>query len=85
VINATRHAVHATRVTVDVTAAHDQVHLRVRDDGEASATGPTAAGYGLVGMAERATLLGGTLRAGPDAAGGWTVDVVLPRVVSMHG
>ncbi len=85
VINATRHAVHATRVTVDVTAAHDRVHLTVRDDGEATATGTTAAGYGLVGMAERASLLGGTLHAGPDAAGGWTVDVVLPRVVPTHG
>ena len=30
-------------------------------------------------MTERATLLGGTFAAGPDADRGWSVDVVLPR------
>jgi hypothetical protein len=30
-------------------------------------------------MAERATLLGGTCRAGPDPGRGWTVTAVLPR------
>ena len=84
VANATRHAVHATRITVTVTTAHDLVHLTVRDDGEASATGPTPAAYVLVGMADRASLLGGTLRAGPDPDGGWTVDAVLPRAVPTY-
>ena len=40
------------------------------------------ASAGLVGMAERASLLGGTLRAGPDHGGGWTVDAVLPKGVA---
>jgi signal transduction histidine kinase len=44
-----------------------------------ASTGHTPAGYGLVGMAERASLLGGTLEAGPDPDGGWTVDAVLPK------
>ncbi len=57
------------------------MHLRVHDDGEASTAGPAPAGYGLVGMAERASLLGGTLRAGPDPHGGWTVDASFPRKV----
>ena len=39
----------------------------------------TRPGYGLVGMAERASLLGGTLEAGPSPDRGWTVDAVLPR------
>ena len=30
-------------------------------------------------MTERATLLGGTLEAGPGPERGWTVDAVLPR------
>jgi signal transduction histidine kinase len=81
VTNATRHASGATHVTVDVTASRRQVRLRVRDDGEASTASPTPAGYGLRGMAERASLLGGTLWAGPDPGGGWSVDASLPRAV----
>lgn len=81
VTNATRHASGATHVTVDVTASRSQVRLRVHDDGAARTAGPTPAGYGLRGMAERASLLGGTLRAGPDPAGGWSVDASLPHTV----
>ncbi|MCI4062663.1 histidine kinase [Micromonospora sp. R77] len=79
VTNATRHASGATGVTVDVTASRKRVHLRVHDDGRASTTRSSHAGYGLRGMAERASLLGGTLRAGPDPDGGWSVDASLPR------
>jgi signal transduction histidine kinase len=41
---------------------------------------PTAAGagHGVVGMRERATLLGGTLSADRDGDGGYTVTAVLP-------
>lgn len=81
VTNATRHASGATHVTIDVTASRSQVHLRVRDDGEASTTSSPHAGYGLRGMAERASLLGGTLQAGPDPDGGWSVDASMPRRV----
>jgi signal transduction histidine kinase len=35
-------------------------------------------GMGLVGMRERVALLGGTLRAGPDQDGGWTVELEVP-------
>jgi signal transduction histidine kinase len=78
VTNAVRHARHATRVVVHVADEGEQVRLTVRDDGDVSAAGHTPAGYGIVGMAERASLLGGTLQAGPDPDGGWTVDAVLP-------
>ena len=81
VTNATRHASGATHVTVDVTASRSQVRLRVHDDGAARTASPTPAGYGLRGMAERASLLGGALRAGPDPAGGWSVDASLPHTV----
>jgi signal transduction histidine kinase len=82
VTNAVRHARHATRITIHVDHEGDQVRLTVRDDGDASTTGHTAPGYGLVGMAERASLLGGTLQAGPDPDGGWTVDALLPKSVA---
>lgn len=78
ITNARRHARHATRVTVAVTGDADQVRLTIDDDGSA-AGGRAPAGYGLVGMRERASLLGGTFHAGPAAERGWRVEAVLPR------
>jgi signal transduction histidine kinase len=78
VTNAIRHALHATRVSVEVTGDVGVVRLRVHDDGEA-ARPATSVGYGLLGMAERAKLLGGACQAGPDPVGGWTVEATLPR------
>lgn len=82
VTNAIRHALNATRVSVEVAGDSDVVRLRVHDDGEA-ARPSTTVGYGLLGMAERAKLLGGSCQAGPDPAGGWTVEATLPREVSL--
>ncbi len=80
ITNAVRHARHATRIDVSVTADDDIVHLIVRDDGDTASTGRNPAGYGLVGMSERTSLLGGTLDAGPNADNrGWTVNAVLPK------
>lgn len=81
VTNAVRHAVGATSVSVQVTGDADAVRVRVHDDGQGSRSAP-AAGYGLLGIAERAALLGGTCSAGPDPAGGWTVSATLPREVA---
>jgi signal transduction histidine kinase len=78
VTNARRHAHSATRVAVEVTGDADRVRLTVDDDGTATGS-RVRAGYGLVGMEERACLLGGTFRAGPAAEGGWRVEAVLPR------
>jgi signal transduction histidine kinase len=38
----------------------------------------TGGGYGLDGLTERAELLGGTLRAGSDQQGCWTVELRIP-------
>lgn len=76
VTNAQRHARQATRVEVRVSVDDDVVRLRVGDDGAPARD--TGRGYGLTGMDERARLLDGVLRAGPDPAGGWTVAVELP-------
>src|SRR5690349_7358999 len=78
VTNARRHARYATQVTVAVTGDADRVRLTIDDDGSA-AGGRAPAGYGLVGMRERASLLGGTFHAGPAAERGWRVEAVLPR------
>lgn len=80
ITNAVRHARHATRVTVSVDGDADCVRLTVHDDGDAGPFGAgSSSGYGLVGMAERATLLGGTLEAGPSPDTGWAISAVLPR------
>ncbi|WP_029663018.1 sensor histidine kinase [Cellulomonas sp. KRMCY2] len=78
VTNARRHAQQATRVEVAVIGGPTEVEMTVDNDG-ARPTNPNAAGYGLVGMTERVTLLGGTFSAGPRLSGGWGVRAVLPR------
>lgn len=79
VTNARRHARHVTRIEVRVTADDTSVRLRVSDDGDPGLVRPAASpGYGLVGMIERADLLGGTCAAGPGPGRGWTVTAVLP-------
>ncbi|MFC7480182.1 sensor histidine kinase [Luedemannella flava] len=82
VTNARRHARHATRIAVRVAADDAEVRLRVTDDGDAGTSRSTAPGYGLLGMTERAGLLGGTCEAGPNPDRGWTVTAVLPRAVA---
>ncbi|MEV1170613.1 sensor histidine kinase [Nonomuraea sp. NPDC049784] len=78
VTNARRHARHATRIAIQVAADDTSVRLRVSDDGDTSSV-RTMPGYGLLGMIERAGLLGGTCEAGPNPDRGWTVTAVLPR------
>jgi signal transduction histidine kinase len=79
VTNALRHARNATRIDVQVVGEDHAVRLTVHDDGEPVHASSVAPGYGVVGMTERAALLGGTLAAGPRPDHGWVVDAVLPR------
>ncbi|HET9658223.1 MAG TPA: histidine kinase [Kineosporiaceae bacterium] len=79
VTNARRHARHASRIQVRVTGQGGLVRLTVRDDGDPVAAARAPDGYGIVGMTERAKLLGGTLTAGPADDRGWLVEAVLPR------
>ncbi|NEW42204.1 sensor histidine kinase [Nocardia cyriacigeorgica] len=76
--NAVRHARSATRVGIDVRRVGDAVRLRVSDDGQTEPGPVPEPGFGLLGMAERAQLLGGSLSAGPGPEGGWVVEAVLP-------
>jgi signal transduction histidine kinase len=74
--NARRHASGAT-VEVELRFAADALHLRVRDDGPGPGEGEPH-GHGLLGMRERAASVGGTLRAGRAAEGGFAVEAELP-------
>lgn len=77
--NARRHARNVTRIQIEVVGDAEQVRLTVRDDGARLATNPSSSsGFGLIGMRERASLLGGTLRAGPGPDRGWVVQATLP-------
>ncbi|WP_330275588.1 histidine kinase [Lentzea sp. NBC_00516] len=76
VTNARRHARHATRIEVSVVVGASSVRLRVSDDGDTATT--AVPGHGLIGMMERADLLGGSCEAGPNSGRGWTVTAVLP-------
>jgi signal transduction histidine kinase len=74
--NVIKHAGHAS---AEVTVRYDRdcVELEVRDDG----TGQTAGhggGNGLIGMRERVAMLGGVLRAGARADGGFAIHARLP-------
>lgn len=76
VTNALRHAHGVTRVDVWADVDDRGVRLRVTNDGDiAPATTP---GFGIIGMMERAALLGGTCTAGPLLDGGWIVSAELP-------
>lgn len=79
--NALRHARNASRVEIRVVGGEGRLRLRVSDDGRIDPARPVNHGFGLLGMAERVQLLGGTLHAGPAPGGGWTVDAELPTKV----
>lgn len=72
--NARRHAPGAA-VDVELRYSADALRLRIRDNGPGPAH---SAGHGLAGMRERATAVGGTLRAGPAVVGGFLVEATLP-------
>lgn len=70
VTNARKHAPGAA-VTMRLEYGEDVVTLEVQDegtDGPGSELGASGSGYGLLGMRERAELLGGSLEAGPAAS-----------------
>ncbi|MFI1207862.1 sensor histidine kinase [Streptomyces sp. NPDC020802] len=79
--NVRRHAADATEVTVRLTYAEGTLRVLVRDDGRGGTQMPHAArggGFGIVGLTERVTALGGALRTGPRPDTGWEVTALLP-------
>ncbi|MFI9815656.1 sensor histidine kinase [Saccharothrix variisporea] len=73
--NVTRHAA-AAKAEVRLDFRPDALDVRVDDDG--TATPAPTPGFGLLGMRERVTALGGRLRAEPRTGGGFTVHAELP-------
>lgn len=79
--NIARHA-NASRVSVIVTRAGDWVSLIIEDDGvgfdATRLTGDEGRPWGLIGMRERATLVGGSLEIESSRAAGTTVVARIP-------
>jgi signal transduction histidine kinase len=73
--NVVRHA-EATRAVVAVERLDDELLLTIDDDGGGLRGAPE--GSGLLGMRERAALLGGSVEIGPSPRGGTRVTARLP-------
>jgi signal transduction histidine kinase len=76
--NVRKHAAGA-RASVRVCAQQDTLVVEVRN-GRARARKPAlpSGGHGLIGLEERADLLGGTFTAGPTSEGGFRVSATYP-------
>ncbi|WP_060576786.1 MULTISPECIES: sensor histidine kinase [unclassified Pseudonocardia] len=76
--NAAAHAPGAAcTVTIEVVDG-DRVTITVRNEPPQEPGPDRGGGFGLVGMAERAQLVGGELDHGPTSDGGWQVRLTLP-------
>ncbi|WP_018155591.1 sensor histidine kinase [Demetria terragena] len=72
---------HAGPATARVEVARDEhtLSVLVADSGRGLLPGANArGGYGLLGMSERVSVLGGTLAAGNQPAGGFIVSATIP-------
>ncbi|GAA3266185.1 sensor histidine kinase [Dactylosporangium vinaceum] len=75
--NAVRHA-GGGRVRIEATTHGPAVRVLVRDDGPGAPPAGFKAGHGLLGMQERAELLGAELFVGSGPSGGTVVRLELP-------
>ncbi|GAA1590646.1 histidine kinase [Kribbella hippodromi] len=74
-VNTRKHAPHApVRVTL---AYAEKVRLTIEDRPGTRPGNAAPGGYGLLGMRERADLVGGSLEAGPTSTG-WRVELEVP-------
>lgn len=83
--NALRHA-PGSEVRVELTHFPRGLQIRVVNSRPRRPAPPSpGAGHGLLGMRERAAMLGGTLMAMETACGGFTVAAFLPRTGTADG
>ena len=76
--NALRYARHAATL-VRLSWEPEQLRVEILDDGlAAAASASEGAGRGLLGMRDRASLVGGRVEAGPRVGGGYAVRAWLP-------
>jgi signal transduction histidine kinase len=78
--NVLKHA-QAHRVQIEVRLGPTDVLIEVRDDGCGPSANSDMPGYGLIGIRERVSLLGGRMSAGREP-GGYLLQASLPREVT---
>jgi signal transduction histidine kinase len=75
--NVRKHA-RASRCDVRLGFGEGSVRLTIQDNGVGPVQEGAAEGFGLLGVRERAELLGGTVRAGAGPGSGFRLEVELP-------
>jgi signal transduction histidine kinase len=75
--NILKHA-QASKATVRIRYEPNAIELEVVDDGRGPAADDAQRGQGIIGMRERAALVGGALRVGRAPGGGFAVDARIP-------
>jgi signal transduction histidine kinase/ligand-binding sensor domain-containing protein len=80
---------HATEAKVSIIRTDADVVLTIHDNGQGFTAGPKSApagnsGFGLTGMVERASLLGGRLKMRSDPGTGTVMTVEIPLVGADH-
>ncbi|GAA0946403.1 sensor histidine kinase [Kribbella koreensis] len=81
--NTLKHAGPAAHATVRLSRTSDGLDLDITDDGARTpAPAPIPGGHGLLGITERTTAYGGTIRAVPLHPTGWHLHAHLPLDLS---
>lgn len=77
ITNAVRHA-NATQIDVDLRSEEGKLRLLIRDNGVGFDVESKTAGLGLIGIKERAALLGGRTRIVSSPDKGTTIETLMP-------
>jgi signal transduction histidine kinase len=81
--NVRKHAPGATAVVTVDAGSNGAMTVTVRNGpSESRPLDLPGSGAGLVGLAERLRLVGGTIYSGPTPGGGWELRAVIPRPVA---
>lgn len=76
--NVRKHAGPDPSVTVALNWELTSVRLLIADDGRGAAAASDTVGHGLLGIRERASILGATVTMGPRPGGGFHIEFELP-------
>jgi signal transduction histidine kinase len=84
--NVQKHALNVRLISVCLAFEPKTVRLLVADDGQAPAVeAPTGQqGFGLAGLHERVSQLGGVFHSGPGQTGGFEIEISIPLQGSDH-